>query len=109
MLMRGPPAPGLVPGSRDIFARARESVHATVGSAGGTGTRDGPSDVARQDHHAPIRLLADGLRRHAGLVPERDVVPGGVGIEGLVAVEASGLPAVEAALSGHVLRGGHAV
>ena len=26
MLMRGRPAPGLVPGSRDIFARARESV-----------------------------------------------------------------------------------
>ena len=97
MLMRGRLAPGLVPGSRDIFARARESVHAS----GGSGRRDWdaghPSNVARQDHHAPIRPLADGLRRHAGLVPWRDVVGGDVRIEGVVAVEASGLPAVEAA------------
>jgi hypothetical protein len=36
-----------------------------------------PSDVSWPDHHAPIPLLADGLRRHAGLVPERDVLRGG--------------------------------
>jgi hypothetical protein len=36
-----------------------------------------PAYVARQDYHSPIRLLADGLRRHAGFVPERDVVRGG--------------------------------
>jgi hypothetical protein len=37
--------PGLVPSSRDIFARARESVHAAVGSAGWTWTRDAPQTL----------------------------------------------------------------
>jgi hypothetical protein len=57
MLMRGRPAPGLVPDSRDIFARARESVTASVGSAGATETRDAPQTL-RSRTTAPIRLLA---------------------------------------------------
>ncbi len=62
------------PGQPRHLRACRRICHATVCSADGTGTREAPRTFRRRTTTRRFGLLADGLRCHAGPVPERDVV-----------------------------------